>query len=69
MLSKELLDDLRQQQIDDPGLQALLIAYDAMYHDLATSAGLWCVDHKPENEPDAFQLTHQSIHREKVQNV
>lgn len=34
---------------------------EALRHDLATSDGLWCVDHQPENEPDAFQLTHPSL--------
>jgi hypothetical protein len=34
---------------------------EALRHDLATSEGLWCVDHQPETEPDAFQLTHQSL--------
>lgn len=35
---------------------------EALRHDLVTSDGLWCIDHQPENEPDAFQLKHQSVH-------
>ena len=40
---------------------AILRLIDAMRHDLETSAGLYCVDHQPENEPDAFQLQHKSL--------
>lgn len=61
MLSEALLDDLRNRVTDDPALEALLITFDAMRHDLETSQGLWCVDHQPVNEPDAFQLTHKSL--------
>lgn len=36
-------------------------SHNAMLHDLEVSAGLWCVDHKPSTEPDAFQLLHKSL--------
>lgn len=64
MLSEELLNDLRNRVTDDPALEALLITFDAMRHDLETSEGLWCIDHQPVNEPEAFRLTHKSLRPE-----
>lgn len=56
-------------KIPSPYADRIMEVFEAMRHDLETSEGLWCVDHQPENEPDAFQLSHQSIHGKEVQDV
>jgi len=54
----------RAQYTPDPELADLIADFEAMHHDLASSAGLWCVDHELSKEPDSFQLQHKSILQE-----